>query len=57
MKQPAVQFTRDAFSKSSRGRPRKPDAKSNAQRQREFRQCHKFDFLISVTRNEKEASE
>lgn len=51
MKQPADQFTRDAFAKPSRGRPRKPDAKTNAQRQREFRQRHKFNFLFSVARN------
>ncbi|WP_293779974.1 hypothetical protein [uncultured Oxalicibacterium sp.] len=59
MKQTADVYTVDAFTKPGRGRPRKPDAKSNAQRQREFRQRRKFNFLaqgddgISVTRNGK----
>lgn len=51
MKQQADIFTRDAFDKPRRGRPRKPDAKTPAQRQREFRQRQKFNFLISVTSN------
>lgn len=51
MKQPSDKFTRDAFDKPARGRPRNPNAKSSAQRQREFRQRQKFNFLISVTRN------
>lgn len=57
MKQPADKFTVDAFSKPRPGRPRKPDAKTNAQRQAEFRARRKFNFLISVTRNGNEASE
>lgn len=52
MKQREDKFTIDAFNKRGRGRPNKPDAKSNAQRQREFRQRQKFNFLNSVTRNE-----
>ncbi|GGX14121.1 hypothetical protein [Undibacterium macrobrachii] len=51
MKQLSDKFTRDAFDKPARGRPRSPNAKSLAQRQREFRQRQKFNFLISVTRN------
>lgn len=51
MKQPADKFTLDAFSKPRRGRSAKPDAKTNAQRQAEFRARRKFNFLISVTRN------
>jgi hypothetical protein len=41
MKQPEDKFTRDAFELPRRGRPRKPDAKSGAQRQREFRERKK----------------
>jgi len=37
MKQPEDKFTRDAFNKPGRGRPRKPNAKTGAQRQREYR--------------------
>lgn len=53
MKQVADKFTIDAFQKAGRGRPRNPNAKSSAQRQREFRQRQKFNFLNFVTRNEK----
>jgi len=53
MKQPADKFTLDAFDAVRRGRPSKANAKTNAQRQREFRQRQKFNFLNSVTRNEK----
>jgi hypothetical protein len=53
MKQAADKYTIDAFQKPGRGRPRSPFAKSPAQRQREFRQRQKFNFLISVTGNEK----
>lgn len=51
MKSPVDKFTRDAFDKPRRGRPAKPDAKSNAQRQREWRARRKFNFLNSVTSN------
>jgi hypothetical protein len=51
MKQAADKFTADLFSSPRRGRPPKLAPKTNAQRQREFRQRRKFDFLISVTRN------
>jgi hypothetical protein len=37
MKQDADKFTIDAFNKPGRGRPRKPDAKTDAQRMREYR--------------------
>lgn len=37
MKQQADKFTRDAFETPRRGRPPKPDAKSQAQRSREYR--------------------
>lgn len=53
MKQAADKYTIDAFNKSSRGRPRKSNAKSPAQRQREYRQLQKFNFLNSVTSGEK----
>lgn len=53
MKQKEDKFTVDAFNKRARGRPPKPHAKSNAQRQREFRERSKFNFLNnSVMRNE-----
>lgn len=55
MKQPADKFTLDAFDKPGRGRPRNPDAKTPAQRMREYRQRKKFNFLNSVTRNEKKS--
>ncbi len=51
MKQSSDKFTIDAFDKPTRGRPRNLDAKSTAQRQREFRQRQKFNFLVSVARN------
>jgi hypothetical protein len=53
MKQATDKFTVDFFTKPARGRPRKPDAKSNAQRQREYRIRLKQLKAISVTRNEK----
>lgn len=53
MKQKEDKFTADAFNKRGRGRPSKPHAKTNAQRQREFRERSKFNFLTnSVTRND-----
>lgn len=61
MKQQADQFTRDAFETPRRGRPRKPDAKTPAQRMREYRARRKVNqsgqpdnAFISVTRYEKE---
>lgn len=48
MKQPSNKFTRDAFDKPARGRTRKLDTKSTLQRQREFHQRQKFNFLISA---------
>lgn len=56
MKQPADKFTVDMFGAKRRGRPPKLAPKSSAQRQREFRQRHKFDFLIAASRNEKSNS-
>lgn len=53
MKQPSDKFTFDIFNKPAPGRPRKPDAKDAAQRMREYRQRKKFNFLNSVTRDEK----
>lgn len=50
MKHPADKFTVDAFTKPGPGRPRKSDAKTAAQRMREYRKRKKFDFLNSVTR-------
>lgn len=57
MKQDADKFTADMLSKPGRGRTRKIDAKSPAQRMREYRARVKFNFLkaqkekgISVTR-------
>lgn len=54
MKHPNDKYTVDAFNKPKRGRPCDPFAKSNAQRQREFRLRKKSrnSALISVTRNE-----
>jgi len=45
MKNPADKFTIDAFETPRRGRPPKLNAKSNAQRQREFRARQKLDVL------------
>lgn len=50
MKQPNDKCTRDAFETPRRGRPRKADAKTPAQRAREYRarvRAKKFDFLQS----------
>lgn len=52
MKQIADKYTVDAFSKPGRGRLHNPNAKSFAQRQREYRQRQKFNFLISVASDE-----
>ncbi|HJV82448.1 hypothetical protein [Noviherbaspirillum sp.] len=60
MKQTDDQFTRDAFDAPRRGRPRKHDAKTPAQRMREYRlrlkeaqRSQQADAPISVTRYEK----
>lgn len=53
MKQSADRFTVDMFGAQRRGRPPKLAPKTNAQRQREFRQRRKFNFLNSVTSNGK----
>ncbi|MQQ99260.1 hypothetical protein [Glaciimonas soli] len=61
MKQTNDKFTVDAFDKRGRGRPLKHDAKTSAQRQKEYRQRNRFNLLdlildekqINVTRNEK----
>jgi hypothetical protein len=48
MKQPNDKFTRDAFDTPTRGRPRKPDAKTPAQRAKTYRdrvRAQKFNFL------------
>lgn len=50
-KQKTDVYTRDLFGKNPVGRPRKPDAKTAAQRARAYRARHKFNMLISVTRN------
>ncbi|MBR7777393.1 hypothetical protein [Undibacterium rugosum] len=51
MKQPEDKFTIDAFDKRPRGRPRKPDAKSGAQRQKEYRERLKQNKELSSQRN------
>nr|WP_315468244.1 hypothetical protein [uncultured Undibacterium sp.] len=48
MKQTNDKFTRDAFDTPRRGRPRKADAKTPAQRSKEYRarvKAQKFNFL------------
>ncbi|MFC0351849.1 hypothetical protein [Undibacterium danionis] len=51
MKQPEDRFTKDAFN-NQRGRPPKLAPKTNAQRQREFRERRKFNFLNPQLRRE-----
>lgn len=53
MKQVFEKQTLDLFGKLSRARSPNPSIKPLAQRQREYRQRQKFNFLNSVTRNEK----
>jgi hypothetical protein len=50
-KQKSDVFTRDIFGKNSVGRPRKQDAKTPAQRAKAYRDRHKFNMLISLTRH------
>jgi len=48
MKNPNDKFTRDAFDTPRRGRPRKVDAKTPAQRAKDYRdrlKAQKFNFL------------
>jgi hypothetical protein len=48
MKQPSDKFTRDAFDTPRAGRPVKPNAKTPAQRAKDYRarqKAKKFDFL------------
>lgn len=53
MKQAADKCNIDVFNKPSRGRPRKSNAKSPAQRQPDYRQRKKFNFFIFVMHDEK----
>ncbi|MFZ6648891.1 hypothetical protein ACO0LO_24415 [Undibacterium sp. TJN25] len=53
MKQQEDRFTRDTFATPVRGRPRKPDALTPAQRAKLYRQRKKAAAAISVTRHEK----
>lgn len=51
-KQKVDVYTGDIFGKNPVGRPRKPDAKTPAQRAAAYRKRHKFNMLtISVTRH------
>lgn len=52
MKQSVDKYIIDTFNKSGRDHPRNPNTKSSAQRQREYRQRQKFNFLISVMSDE-----
>lgn len=56
-KQKEDEFTKDAFSAPRRGRPRKTDTKSNAQRQREFRARKKSGFADPVKQASSHATE
>lgn len=52
MKQPNDKFTRDAFETPRVGRPCKVDAKTPAQRAKEYRarvKARKFNFLAEVS--------
>lgn len=53
MKRPAYRFTADLLGAKRCGRSPKLAPESYAQRQLEFHQRRKFDFLNSVTRNGK----
>jgi hypothetical protein len=44
-------YTADIFGKNPVGRPRKPDAKTPAQRAKAYCDRHRFNVLISVTRH------
>jgi hypothetical protein len=55
MKQKSDVFTADMFGKNPVGRPRKPDAKTPAQRMRDYRQRQRelsYKLPVSVTRDE-----
>ncbi|MFZ6772285.1 hypothetical protein ACO0LB_06160 [Undibacterium sp. SXout7W] len=51
MKQAEDKFTVDLFRQPRRGRPRSPDSKSGAQRQREYRERQKQAKSFSSQRN------
>lgn len=51
MKQKSDCFTADIFDKNPVGRPRKPDAKTPAQRAKAYRDRNRFNMLIPVTRH------
>jgi hypothetical protein len=53
LKHAANKYIAELFGKPRRGQHRTPTAESMAQRQREFRQRQKFNFLASATRDEK----
>lgn len=53
MKQSIDKFIINVSEKPHRGRFRPTPAKSAVQRQREFRRRQKFNFLLSVMRDEK----
>ena len=52
MKQAVDHYTRDLLG-NPRGRPRKPNAKTGSQRQREYKARQAKEQLISVTSDEK----
>jgi len=57
MKQKSDLYTADIFGKNPVGRPRKPDAKTPAQRAKSYRDRHRFNMLISVTRHGKDVDD
>lgn len=55
MKQQTDKFTSDFFAKPTRGRPRKPNARTGSQRQADYRARQKNQRLISVTSDKKDS--